>query len=96
MCRSPTGNRFQGFSALLKNPHGGWIAMSDNGFGTKGNSGDFVIGVYRASIDFKSQSLRATLVCKRGRIWPGNVTGSLGAGQVRSGSGSQARRVASR
>lgn len=43
-----------GFSALLKNADGSWTAMPDNGFGTKGNSGDFLIGIYNASINFRT------------------------------------------
>lgn len=43
-----------GFSALLKNADGSWTAMPDNGFGTKGNSGDFLIGVYNTSIAFRT------------------------------------------
>jgi hypothetical protein len=43
-----------GFSALLKNPDGTWTAMPDNGFGTKSNSGDFLIGIYNANIDFRT------------------------------------------
>lgn len=48
------GQIVPGFSALLKNADGSWTAMPDNGFGTKGNSGDFLIGIYNASINFRS------------------------------------------
>lgn len=79
------GQPIPGFSALLKNPRGGWIAMPDNGFGTKGNSGDFIIGVYRASIDFKSRRDGTTqpgMVALTGRINFNDAQGLLmnGAG----------------
>jgi hypothetical protein len=48
------GQAIPGFSALLKNPDGTWTAMPDNGFGSKSNSGDFTIGIYNASIDFRT------------------------------------------
>jgi hypothetical protein len=35
-----------GFSALLKGPHGSYLAMPDNGFGTKRNSHSFLLRVY--------------------------------------------------
>ncbi|WP_348753594.1 esterase-like activity of phytase family protein [uncultured Aquincola sp.] len=43
-----------GFSALLKNADGSWTGMADNGFGTKGNSGDFLIGLYNVGIQFRT------------------------------------------
>jgi hypothetical protein len=49
-----TNQIIPGFSALLKNTDGTWTAMPDNGFGTKGNSGDFLIGIYNASINFRT------------------------------------------
>lgn len=48
------GQPIPGFSALLKNADGSWTGMPDNGFGTKGNSGDFVIGLYNANIHFRT------------------------------------------
>jgi hypothetical protein len=35
-----------GFSALLKGPHGSYLAMPDNGFGNKANSHSFLLRVY--------------------------------------------------
>jgi hypothetical protein len=35
-----------GFSALLKGPHGSYLAMPDNGFGSKANSHSFLLRVY--------------------------------------------------
>lgn len=48
------GQPLPGFSAMLKNDDGSWLAMPDNGYGSKGNSGDFVIGFYNVSIDFRT------------------------------------------
>jgi hypothetical protein len=36
-----------GFSALLKGPHGSYLAMPDNGFGSKANSHSFLLRVYQ-------------------------------------------------
>jgi hypothetical protein len=35
-----------GFSALLRGPHGSYLALPDNGFGTKRNSHSFLLRVY--------------------------------------------------
>ena len=48
------GQPIPGFSALLKNDDGTWTAMADNGYGSKGNSADFVIGIYNIGIDFRT------------------------------------------
>jgi hypothetical protein len=45
-----------GWSGLLKNDDGTFIAMPDNGYGAKGNSADFVIGFYRVTPTFKTAS----------------------------------------
>jgi hypothetical protein len=50
------GQPIPGFSALLKNDDGTWTAMADNGYGSKGNSADFVIGIYNIGIDFRTAS----------------------------------------
>ncbi|MDX2181179.1 MAG: esterase-like activity of phytase family protein [Bryobacteraceae bacterium] len=44
----------QGVSALLINSDGTYTAMSDNGFGAKGNSADALLGFFNLSIDFKT------------------------------------------
>jgi hypothetical protein len=41
--RQPVG----GFSALLDGPHGSYLAMPDNGFGSKANSHSFLLRVYQ-------------------------------------------------
>jgi hypothetical protein len=43
-----------GWSGLLSNADGSFTALPDNGFGSKNNSADYVIGFYDVSIDFKS------------------------------------------
>jgi len=48
------GQPLPGFSAMLKNDDGTWTAMPDNGYGSKGNSSDFVVGFYNVSIDFRT------------------------------------------
>jgi len=43
-----------GFSAVLDAGGGEFWAMPDNGFGTKANSGDFLLRIYRVRPDFKT------------------------------------------
>jgi hypothetical protein len=42
-----------GFSGLLPNPDGSFLAMPDNGFGSRANSADFVLGFYKIKPKFK-------------------------------------------
>src|SRR5262245_51268828 len=46
----------QGFSSVLRESNGDFLAMCDNGFGAKDNSADYVLRVYRISPDFKSKN----------------------------------------
>ena len=46
----------QGFSSVLRRPNGDFLVMSDNGFGAKPNSPDYVLRVYRISPDFKTKN----------------------------------------
>ncbi|MET3381891.1 esterase-like activity of phytase family protein [Variovorax paradoxus] len=55
------GQPLPGFSALLKNDDGTWTAMPDNGYGSKGNSGDFVVGFYNVNIDFRTAANGTTV-----------------------------------
>jgi hypothetical protein len=48
------GQPIPGFSAILDAGHGEFWAMTDNGFGLKGNSGDFLLRLYRIRPDFKT------------------------------------------
>jgi glycerophosphoryl diester phosphodiesterase len=43
-----------GFSAILDAGHGRFWGMPDNGFGSKGNSGDFLLRLYLVLPDFKT------------------------------------------
>lgn len=44
----------QGFSAVLRNADGTFEALSDNGYGSKANSADFVLRIHRIAPDFAS------------------------------------------
>ncbi len=46
----------QGFSSVIPNGAGGFLAMSDNGFGGKGNSADALLLVHDVSVDFRTQT----------------------------------------
>jgi hypothetical protein len=48
------GQVIPGWSGLLSNAAGSFTALPDNGFGSKGNSADYVLGVYDVAIDFKT------------------------------------------
>jgi glycerophosphoryl diester phosphodiesterase len=48
------GQPIPGFSAVLDAGHGEFWAMPDNGYGAKGNSGDFLLRVYRIRPDFET------------------------------------------
>src|SRR5262245_4921790 len=48
------GQPIPGFSAVLDAGHGEFWAMPDNGYGAKGNSGDFLLRLYRVRPDFKT------------------------------------------
>lgn len=48
------GQPIPGFSAVLDAGGGTFLAMPDNGFGTKGNSSDFLLRLYRIRPDFRS------------------------------------------
>jgi len=44
----------QGFSSVIANGRGGYILLSDNGFGTKANSADALLLVHDVGIDFRT------------------------------------------
>lgn len=44
----------QGFSALIRQDHGTFIVLSDNGFGKRGNSSDYLLGIYHVQPDFRT------------------------------------------
>jgi hypothetical protein len=45
-----------GWSGLILNDDETVTALPDNGFGSKGNSADYVLGFYNAAVSFKTQS----------------------------------------
>jgi hypothetical protein len=46
----------QGFSSVLRTSNGDFLAMSDNGFGAKPNSPDYVLRVYRIDPNFRTST----------------------------------------
>jgi hypothetical protein len=44
----------QGFSAVVRNRSGSFDALSDNGYGAKDNSADFLLRIHRIKPDFRS------------------------------------------
>jgi glycerophosphoryl diester phosphodiesterase len=50
------GQPVGGFSAILDAGGGEYLGMTDNGFGSKGNSADFLLRVYRIRPDFETDS----------------------------------------
>jgi hypothetical protein len=48
------GQPIPGFSAILDAGHGEFWAMPDNGYGSKANSGDFLLRVYRIGPNFET------------------------------------------
>ena len=48
------GQPVQGFSALIGNGDGSFLALPDNGYGRRENSADFVLRVYRLRPDFRT------------------------------------------
>src|SRR5262249_17191894 len=48
------GQPLQGFSAILRQDDGSYLIMSDNGFGAKANSADFILPVDRITPSFKT------------------------------------------
>jgi hypothetical protein len=46
----------QGFSALLKDKDGSYLVLSDNGFGQRGNSSDYLLSMYLVQPDFRTAS----------------------------------------
>jgi len=44
----------QGFSALIKGEEGSYIVLSDNGFGARNNSSDYLLSIYHIEADFRT------------------------------------------
>ncbi|MER7001594.1 esterase-like activity of phytase family protein [Dactylosporangium sp. NPDC000555] len=47
----------QGFSGILKNGDGTFDVISDNGYGNKANSGDFVLRIHRVAPDYAKKTV---------------------------------------
>ncbi|WP_394616497.1 esterase-like activity of phytase family protein [Lentzea sp. JNUCC 0626] len=47
----------QGFSGLVRNSDGTFDAISDNGYGTKANSADFLLRIHRIAPDFRKNTV---------------------------------------
>lgn len=48
------GQPAQGYSAILAQPDGSFLALTDNGFGSRENSSDFLLRVYCIDADFRT------------------------------------------
>lgn len=48
------GQPAQGFSAIVPDGNGGYLALTDNGFGRRGNSADFLLRIYFIRPDFRT------------------------------------------
>jgi len=48
------GQPIPGWSGLLANDDGTYTALPDNGYGSKANSSDYIIGVYTTAVEFKT------------------------------------------
>ncbi len=46
----------QGFSALIKAENGSYSILSDNGFGARGNSSDYLLSIYHVVPDFRTSA----------------------------------------
>ncbi len=46
----------QGFSALLRGENDSWFALSDNGFGSRENSADYLLSIYQLGVDFRTST----------------------------------------
>ena len=62
------GQPIPGFSAVLDDGHGDFLAMPDNGYGAKTNSSDFLLRVYRIRPDFNRAMNGSGHVAIRGFI----------------------------
>ena len=45
----------QGFSAVVEGENGSFFVLSDNGFGRRDNSSDYILSIYHISPDFRTQ-----------------------------------------
>ncbi|MBL9167671.1 MAG: esterase-like activity of phytase family protein [Verrucomicrobiales bacterium] len=59
----------QGFSGILDDGNGGYLVLTDNGFGAKANSADSLLRFHNVTVDFKTASGGSGTV-----VYKGNVT----------------------
>lgn len=52
----PDKQPVQGFSALLQGENDSWIVLSDNGFGKRSNSSDYILSIYHIEAEFRTQN----------------------------------------
>ncbi|MEU7854227.1 esterase-like activity of phytase family protein [Nonomuraea sp. NPDC049141] len=69
------GQPVQGFSGIVRRRDGSFDVLSDNGYGAKNNSADFLLRVHRIKPDFKAGTVQVLggfhLSDPRGRVsWP--------------------------
>ncbi|MFD1538399.1 esterase-like activity of phytase family protein [Nonomuraea guangzhouensis] len=69
------GQPVQGFSGIVRRGDGSFDVLSDNGYGAKNNSADFLLRVHRIKPDFKAGTVQVlggfNLSDPRGRVsWP--------------------------
>ena len=50
------GQPAQGFSAIIRDRDGGYLALSDNGFGARSNSADYLLRIYFIEPDFRTSA----------------------------------------
>ena len=53
-----TGQPVQGFSGIVRRHDGTFDVLSDNGYGAKNNSADFLLRVHRIKPDFRDGTVR--------------------------------------
>ncbi|MEV0381045.1 esterase-like activity of phytase family protein [Nonomuraea sp. NPDC050643] len=53
-----TGQPVQGFSGIVRRHDGTFDVLSDNGYGNKANSSDFLLRVHRVKPDFRAKSVQ--------------------------------------
>lgn len=64
----PDAQPVQGISALVEEGNGRYLALLDNGFGSKANSADFVLSIYRIRPEFRTVDGGAGVIHIESRI----------------------------
>ena len=58
----------QGFSAVLDNGSGGYLVLTDNGFGAKANSADSLLRFHNVTVDFKTSTAGTGTVAYKSNV----------------------------